>query len=113
MEKNKLKDASDIERVSREIKIMKTLIHPNIAQLYEVIETSEQILMVLEYASGGELFDCIVSKGRLAENASVRYFHQILNAIEYIHEKKIVHREKACLVFNISPFPILIPFPSF
>lgn len=72
---------------------MKKIIHPNIAQLYEVIETPEQILMVLEYASGGELFDCIVSKGRLAENVSVRYFHQILNAIEYIHEKKIVHRD--------------------
>ena len=93
LEKNKIKDSSDIERVSREIKIMKKLSHPNIAQLFEVIETAEQILMVLEYASGGELFDYIVARGKLAESTSVRYFHQILNAVEYIHFNKVVHRD--------------------
>ena len=72
---------------------MKKLKHANIAQLYEVIETSEQILMVMEYASGGELFDYIVARGKLVESTAARFFHQILNATEYIHQFQIVHRD--------------------
>jgi 5'-AMP-activated protein kinase, catalytic alpha subunit len=93
LEKNKIKDSADIERVAREIKIMKKLKHSNIAQLYEVIETDNQICIVLEYVSGGELFDYIVSKGKLKESAASQFYYQILNATEYIHQNNIVHRD--------------------
>lgn len=93
LEKKKLKDSSDIERISREIKILKKLSHQNIVQLYEVIETSECILLILEYACGGELFDYIVAHGRLSEEQAVRFYHQILDATEYIHQHKVVHRD--------------------
>ena len=93
LEKKKIKDNSDIERVSREIKILKKLKHANISMLYEVIETSDLICLVLEYASGGELFDYIVARGRLSELMAARFYHQILNATEYIHSQKIVHRD--------------------
>ena len=93
LEKKKLKDSSDVERISREIKILKKLSHQNIVQLYEVVETSENILLILEYASGGELFDYIVANGRLTEDQAVRFYHQILDATEYIHQNKVVHRD--------------------
>lgn len=93
LEKKKLKDSSDIERIAREIKILKKLSHQNIIQLYEVVETSENILLILEYASGGELFDYIVAHGRLSEDQAVRFYHQILDATEYIHRNKVVHRD--------------------
>ena len=72
---------------------MKKLKHSNIAQLYEVIETNEQICMVLEYACGGELFDYIVARGKLTESIAARFYNQILNAIEYIHQHNVVHRD--------------------
>ena len=51
----------------REIKILKEIDHPNFVKLYEIIENKERIYLIMEYASGGELFDFIVSKDRLSE----------------------------------------------
>ncbi|OMJ68515.1 hypothetical protein SteCoe_34008 [Stentor coeruleus] len=72
---------------------MKKLKHSNIAQLYEVIETNELICMVLEYMSGGELFDFIVARSRLNEFVAADFYLQILNAVEYVHRLNIVHRD--------------------
>lgn len=60
LEKEKIADESDIERISREIQILKLIRHPNIIQLYEIIEDSTHLYLMTEYASGGELFDHIV-----------------------------------------------------
>ncbi len=49
-----------MERISREIKILKKLHHPNVVQIYEIIETERDLYLVMEYAPGGELFDLIV-----------------------------------------------------
>lgn len=70
LEKEKITEEADVERVSREIKILKMIRHPNIIQLYEIIETPRQLYLIMEYASGGELFDYIVAntKVRLVEN---------------------------------------------
>ena len=57
----------DVERVTREIKILKMARHPNIVQLYEIIETSRQLYLIMEYVPGGELFDYIVKRKRLQE----------------------------------------------
>lgn len=65
LEKEKINDQADINRVMREIQILKIVRHPNIVQLYEIIETSKQLFLIMEYAPGGELFDHIVKKKRL------------------------------------------------
>ena len=67
MEKSKINTAADVERVSREIHILKMVRHPHIVQLYEIIETSKQLFLVMEYASEGELFDYIVKRRKLKE----------------------------------------------
>ncbi len=67
MEKDKIKDMADVERVAREIHILKLIRHPHIIQLYEILETERQLYLIMEYASGGELFDYIVDKGRVKE----------------------------------------------
>ncbi|KAK8098245.1 Sucrose non-fermenting protein kinase 1 [Apiospora kogelbergensis] len=51
-----------------------------------------EIIMVLEYA-GGELFDYIVSHGRMQEEKARRFFQQMLCAVEYCHRHKVVHRD--------------------
>jgi len=82
-----------VERVSREIKILKMIRHPNIIQLYEIIETPKQLYLIMEYASGGELFDYIVENTRLPEKEACKFFQQIISGIEYLHELGIVHRD--------------------
>ncbi|KAG5438258.1 hypothetical protein PCANB_003109 [Pneumocystis canis] len=79
-------------RVDREISYLKLLRHPHIIKLYEVIATPTDIIMVIEYA-GGELFDYIVSRGKMSEDEARRFFQQIIAAVEYCHRHKIVHRD--------------------
>lgn len=65
LEKEKIADQADVERVTREIQILKIVRHPNVIQLYEIIETNRQLFLIMEYCSGGELFDYIVKRKRL------------------------------------------------
>ncbi|EIW64478.1 CAMK/CAMKL/AMPK protein kinase [Trametes versicolor FP-101664 SS1] len=79
-------------RVQREVEYMRTLRHPHIIKLYEVISTPTDIIIVLEYA-GGELFNYIVANGRMSEPQARRFFQQLISGIEYSHHLKIVHRD--------------------
>ena len=67
MEKDKINDQKDVERITREIKILKKVRHPNVIQLYEIIETEKELYMIMEFCNGGELFDYIVRHTRLSE----------------------------------------------
>lgn len=93
LEKAKIKDQADADRVSREIKILKIVHHPNVIQLYEIIESTKQLYLIMEYANGGELFDYIVSKGRLKEDEATRFFQQIVAGISYLQKLRISHRD--------------------
>ncbi|KAI9719094.1 MAG: hypothetical protein M1812_003724 [Candelaria pacifica] len=79
-------------RVEREIQYLQLLRHPHIIKLYTVISTPSEIIMVLEYA-GGELFDYIVTHGKMAEDSARRFFQQMVCGVEYCHRHKIVHRD--------------------
>jgi len=59
LQKSTIKSKELEEKVKREIRFSKYFRHPNIIHLYEVIETQNEIIMIMEYASGGELFDLI------------------------------------------------------
>ncbi|XP_040976860.1 maternal embryonic leucine zipper kinase isoform X3 [Aquila chrysaetos chrysaetos] len=83
----------DLPRVKIEIDAMKNLSHQHICRLYQVIETSKKIFMVLEYCPGGELFDYIISKDRLSEEEARVFFRQIVSAIAYVHGKGYAHRD--------------------
>ena len=74
LEKDKIQDKADIERVTREIQILKIVRHPNVIQLYEIIETNRQLFLIMEHAGGGELFDYIVKRKRLDEKEACKFF---------------------------------------
>ena len=57
-----------MQRIIREIKILKSVRHPSVIQLYEIIETQNQLYLIMEHAEGGELFDLIVDRHRLNED---------------------------------------------
>jgi len=89
----KLIDKKELSLLEREIDIMKKLQHPNIIQLMEVIDTADSLFLVLEFASGGELFDAIVNKGSYSEADAAKIIKQILAAILYVHNHGIAHRD--------------------
>lgn len=93
LNKAKIVDGADVERVAREIHILKLMRHPNIIQLYEIIETPRYLFLVMEYVEGGELFSHIVRKKRVEEAEACRLFHQLINGVEYIGKLGIVHRD--------------------
>ncbi|CDW81651.1 carbon catabolite derepressing protein [Stylonychia lemnae] len=93
LEKKKIKDVNDVERVTREIHILKIVRHPNIIQLYEIIETQSKLYLIMEHCSNGELFDYITSRNRLKEEEACRLFQQLIAGIEYIGELGIAHRD--------------------
>jgi 5'-AMP-activated protein kinase catalytic alpha subunit len=93
LEKDRIVDAADVERVSREIHILKQINHPNVIKLYEVVDSPKYIFLIMGYASGGELFDYIVAHGRVKERDAVRFFHQIMNGVDYCHSRNIIHRD--------------------
>ncbi len=75
LEKDKIADVSDVERVAREIHILKIVRHPQVVQLYEIIETQKELYLMMEYARGGELFEHIVHRKRLREKEAARFLH--------------------------------------
>jgi protein-serine/threonine kinase len=82
-----------LPKIYREISILRDLSHPNIVRLHEMVETDRYIGIIMEYASGGELFDYILNNRYLGDNAARRLFAQLVSGVGYLHKKGIVHRD--------------------
>lgn len=79
--------------IEREIVIMKLISHTNVMALFEVWENKSELYLVLEYVDGGELFDYLISKGKLPEREAIHYFKQIVEGVSYCHSFNICHRD--------------------
>ncbi|PRP85502.1 hypothetical protein PROFUN_06871 [Planoprotostelium fungivorum] len=87
--------AKDLINIEREGRIMGLLDHPNIVRLFEIIEMADKktTCLVLEFVEGGELFDYIVANRRLKEPEAIRFFRQVISAVEYCHSNLVIHRD--------------------
>eukprot|EP00043_Microstomoeca_roanoka_P005124 m.53730 g.53730 ORF g.53730 m.53730 type:complete len:497 (-) comp12819_c1_seq1:195-1685(-) len=93
LNREKVKKQDMVGKIRREIQILKLFRHPHIIRLYQVVSTPKEIFMIMEYVSGGELFEYIRHHGRLSENESRRFFQQIISGVDYCHRHMVVHRD--------------------
>ena len=84
---------SYIEKIKEEISILKILNHPNIVKFYGYIETSNQLLIKMEYIKYGSLKQWIKGREKISEEEASIIISKILSAIEYLHSKQICHRD--------------------
>ncbi|KAJ0086413.1 hypothetical protein Patl1_08712 [Pistacia atlantica] len=90
------------DQIKREISIMKLVRHPNVVRLHEawdmhiliyVLASRTKIYIILEFITGGELFDKIVHHGRLSEAEARQYFQQLIDGVDFCHSKGVYHRD--------------------
>ena len=84
---------NNYNKAQKEILILKKMFHKNIIKLYEILETFERIYLVMEFCEGGDLYNYILTRGHLTERQSCRFFHDIIEALTYLHTQNIAHRD--------------------
>lgn len=93
IKKSKIETEQDAIRIRREIQIMSSIRHPNIVHIYEVFENKDKIVLVMQNASGGELYEFLNERKVLNDAEARRIFRQVVAAVYYIHKYKICHRD--------------------
>jgi 5'-AMP-activated protein kinase catalytic alpha subunit len=94
IDKTRMKDPKDRDRVDREMRVMRQLGgHIGIAQLLECAETPQFLYIIMEHCAGGSLLDYVRDKRRISENEACLLFQQILAALQHCHSRGIVHRD--------------------
>ena len=76
-----------------EVAVLRKVKHDYIVQLYEVYECPERVYLVMELATGGELFDRIVCRGSFTERDATRVLYMVLEGVRYLHSLGTTHRD--------------------
>ncbi|KAJ3318943.1 hypothetical protein HDV06_006932 [Boothiomyces sp. JEL0866] len=82
-----------MSNMEHEVLLLMRLSHPNIIKIFKVVETNDDIYIIMEYASGGDLSSYVGRYGQLTEIESRRIFRQIVSAVDFIHSSHVVHRD--------------------
>ncbi|KAJ9615685.1 Calmodulin-dependent protein kinase cmk2 [Cladophialophora chaetospira] len=81
------------QMVYDELQMLQTLKHPHIVQFVDWFESRDKFYIVTQLATGGELFDRICDKGKFTEKDASQTIKQVLEAVDYLHQRNIVHRD--------------------
>lgn len=93
IEKSYMKDDFSRRKVFQEVYILKKIRHSNIIRLLEVFESPKHLLMVMEYAGGGDLLHFVKRRGRIRESDAKYIFKQIVYGLSHIHCRSVIHRD--------------------
>ena len=85
----------------KEAKTLAVLKHPNIIRVFDVFEDNGTAYYVMDYIEGNNLSDIVEGKGRLSEPLALKYIRQVANALNYMHQKKLLH-------LDVKPANILL-----
>lgn len=75
----------------REAKNLSKIRHPNIVNVFEVIETNNTAYIIMEYVNGDNLDNYIINHGRLTEDKALHLFHPLCEAMNFMHEQRMLH----------------------
>lgn len=91
--KSSISNINDVAEISNEINILKSIDHPSILKIYEFYSNPEAYHIVTELGTEGDLFGEINKRGPFGESVTALIMHQVLSAVNYCHQMKIVHRD--------------------
>jgi len=80
----------------REVKAIRSVCHPHVMKLHEIIEDADRFSLVTELAAGGDLLEYINTRGPLADPEAKRIFRQLVCAIDHCHSRGVIHRDLKC-----------------
>jgi BR serine/threonine kinase len=80
-------------KVQREISVMKLMFHPHVIKIFDVLEDSRYLFLILEYAGRGELFNFLLEKRRIHNKEALVFFQQLITGLDYCHNHRICHRD--------------------
>ncbi|OIT31263.1 PREDICTED: CBL-interacting serine/threonine-protein kinase 7-like [Nicotiana attenuata] len=94
IDKTSIKDPSMEPRIIREVSVMTRVNdHPNIIKLDEVLATKTKIYLIMEIATGGDLYAKMNRRGRFSDSTARYYFHQLVSALHFCHQNGVTHRD--------------------
>lgn len=88
-----MKDEFSRRKVFQEVYILKKTRHSNVIRLFEVFESANHFLMVMEYAGKGDLLQHVKKKGRLREKEARYFFRNVLYGLGHCHCRSVLHRD--------------------
>jgi serine/threonine protein kinase len=88
-----LTESRTFHRFEQEVRLLEQMHHPNIVRVVDVLFQEVYIFVLMEYCSGGELFNRIAERGRLREPECRRIFADVVSALAYLHARGIAHRD--------------------
>lgn len=86
-------NAEHAKLIDRELAVLRILNHQNIVQIYDIFDSARETYVVMEYLAGGELLDLITESDHLSEKNSKQVIREVLQAVQYLHARGIVHRD--------------------
>ncbi|XP_026473910.1 ovarian-specific serine/threonine-protein kinase Lok-like [Ctenocephalides felis] len=86
-------EGTDSKKIMNEVNMMKKLKHPFVTSMYDIINTTDSLFLVMEYMDRGDMQCYVIEKTLLEENEAKHLFYQIAEAVKYLHHQNIVHRD--------------------
>eukprot|EP00730_Choanoeca_flexa_P001625 TRINITY_DN10714_c0_g1_i1.p1 TRINITY_DN10714_c0_g1~~TRINITY_DN10714_c0_g1_i1.p1 ORF type:complete len:409 (+),score=72.45 TRINITY_DN10714_c0_g1_i1:232-1458(+) len=80
----------------REISALRRLRHPHVTELHDICDTQDHVYLIMQYASRGDLLEYINSGGSLSEQEARKLFYQMLTAVNFCHQSRVIHRDLKC-----------------